>query len=222
MGHADDDAAEDVDRGDDQAGDGVAADEFRGTVHRAKKGTLLFELAAPALSFLVVDQARGQIRVDRHLLARNGIQGETGADFGDTRRTLGDHDEIHRDQNREDDQTDDEVAAHDELREAGNDVARGGFPLPASRQDQTGGRNVESQPQDRRDQQHGWEGGEIERALDPQRDHQDQRRQRNRDGEAEVDQDRRNRQEQDREHGHDAAREKGVGPQSSRGRQASS
>ncbi|MGY4439605.1 hypothetical protein ACVW04_002387 [Bradyrhizobium sp. LM2.3] len=59
MGHADDDAAENVDRGDDQAGDGVAADEFRGTVHGAEERALLFQLAAPALGFLVVDQPCG-------------------------------------------------------------------------------------------------------------------------------------------------------------------
>ncbi|MGY4462988.1 hypothetical protein ACVWYI_006948 [Bradyrhizobium sp. LB13.1] len=149
-------------------------------------------------------------------------RGEAGADFGDTRRALGDHDEVYRDQNREDDQADDEVAAHDELREAGNDVARGVFPLPAARQDQTSRRDVQRQPQDRGDQQHGRESRKIERPLDPQRDHQDQRRQCDREGEAEIDQDRRDRQEQDREHGHDTACEKGVGAQSSRGRQAGS
>ena len=48
--HADDDAAEDVDGGDDEAGDGVAAHELRGAVHRAEEGALLLQLAAAARS----------------------------------------------------------------------------------------------------------------------------------------------------------------------------
>ena len=79
---------------------------------------------------------RRQVRVDRHLLAGNGVEGEARADFGDTRRALGDDDEIDRDQDREDDQADDEVAAHDELGEAGDDVAGGVLALAAVRQDQ--------------------------------------------------------------------------------------
>ena len=79
---------------------------------------------------------RRQIRVDRHLLAGDGVEREARADFGDTRRALGDHDEIDRDQDREDDQADDEVAAHDELGEAGDDVAGRVLALAAARQDQ--------------------------------------------------------------------------------------
>ena len=134
--HADDDAAEDVDRRDDQAGDGVAADEFRGAVHGAEEGALLLQLAAPALGFLVVDQAGREVGVDRHLLAGHGVEREARADLGDTRRALGDHDEVDRDQDREDDQADDEIAAHHELGEAGDDVAGGVLALAAVRQDQ--------------------------------------------------------------------------------------
>jgi hypothetical protein len=46
-GVADDDAADDVDRGDDQARDRVAAHEFRCAVHRAVEGAFLFEFLAP-------------------------------------------------------------------------------------------------------------------------------------------------------------------------------
>ena len=112
---ADHDAAENIDRQNDQAGDGVAADEFGGAVHRAEEGAFLFEFAAAALRFLLVDQAGMKIGVDRHLLAGNGVQGEARADFRDTRRALGDDDEIDRDQDGEDDQADDEIAAHHEL-----------------------------------------------------------------------------------------------------------
>ena len=122
-GHADDDAAEDIDREHDQARDGVAAHELRGTVHRAEEGALLLEFAAPALGFLVVDQAGRQVGVDRHLLARDGVEGEAGADFRDTGRALGDNDEVDRDDDGEDDEADDEVAAHHEAREPADDIA---------------------------------------------------------------------------------------------------
>ena len=68
----------------------------------------------------------------------------------------------------------------------------------------------ERQAQHRRDQQHGREGREIERLLDPQRDHQDQDRERDRERQPEVDQDRRDRQEQDREDRENADREADV------------
>ncbi len=119
----DDDPAEDVDGGDDQAGDRIAADELRGTVHGTEERALLLQLATAMLRFLLVDQAGRKVGVDRHLLAGDGIEGEARADFGDTRRTLGDDDEVHRDQNEEDDQTDDEIAGHDETGEAGDDAA---------------------------------------------------------------------------------------------------
>ena len=101
-----------------QAGDGVAAHEFRGAVHRAEEGAFLLQLAPPQLRLLVVDHAGREVGVDRHLLAGDGVEGEARADFGDTRRALGDDDEIDDDQDHEDDQPDHEVAAHHQLREA--------------------------------------------------------------------------------------------------------
>jgi hypothetical protein len=53
---ADDDAAEDIDRRDDQAGDRIAAHEFRGTIHRTIEGAFLFQLPAAALRFLFIDK----------------------------------------------------------------------------------------------------------------------------------------------------------------------
>ncbi len=106
----DDDAAENVDGGDDEARNRIAADEFRGAVHRAEERAFLFQLAAAALRLLLIDDAGGQVRIDRHLLAGNGVEGKACADFSDTRRTLGDDDEVDGDQDQEDDQTDNEIA----------------------------------------------------------------------------------------------------------------
>jgi hypothetical protein len=42
-----------------------------------------------------VDQAGGEIGVDRHLLAGHGVEVEARRDFGDAARALGDDDEVH-------------------------------------------------------------------------------------------------------------------------------
>ncbi len=208
--HPDHDAAEDVDGQDDQARDGVAPHELGGAVHGAEEGALLLQLAAAALRLLVVDQTGRQVGVDGHLLAGDRVQGEAGPHFGDAGRALGDDQEVDGDQDREDDQPDHEVAAHHQAREAADDVARGRVALGAVGQDQPRGGDVERQPQQGRDQQHGREGREVERPLDPQRHHQDQHRQRDGGGEPEVDQEGRDRQEEDRQDANDADREADV------------
>ena len=207
---ADGDTADDVDGGDDEAGDGVAAHEFGSAVHRAEEGRLFLQFTAAQLRGLVVDHAGGKISVDRHLLAGNGVEGETGADFGDTRRALRDDDEVHHDEDQEHDQADDEVARHDQLRKAADDIAGGVGPFIAVRQDHAGRGDVQRQAQHRGDQQHRWEGREIEWALDPQRHHQDQHRQRDRKGEADVDEESRDRQEQHRQDDDDTQREEDI------------
>ena len=206
----DDDAAEDVDGGDQEAGDGIAAHELRRTVHRAVEGAFLFQLAAAALRLLLVDQAGREIGVDRHLLAGNGIEGEARADFGDTRRTLGDDDEVHGDQDQKDDQTDDEVAAHDQVGKAGDDATGRIMALMTVRKDDAGCRNVQRQPGHGGNQKDDRKGREIQRFLDPQRHHQDQHGKGDGEGQPDVDQKRRDRQKQDRQDRDDAEREADI------------
>ena len=190
-GDADDDAAENVDAENDEAGDRVAAHEFRGAVHRAEERALLLEFAPALLRDLLVDQPRREIGVDRHLLAGNRVEREARADLGDTRRALGDDEEVDGDEDQEDDDADDEIAAHHQPREAGDDVARRRVAAAAMRQDQARGRDVERQPQHGGDQQHRRKRRELQRLLDPQRHHEDQHGQRDGKRQAEVDQDRR-------------------------------
>jgi hypothetical protein len=57
LDHADGEAARDVDGGDDDAGDGVAADELGGTVHGAEEVGFLGDLARAAAGFGLVDDA---------------------------------------------------------------------------------------------------------------------------------------------------------------------
>ena len=60
-----------------------AADEFRGAVHGAVKGAFVLEPAPAVARLRLVDQAGGEVGVDRHLLAGHGVQGKPGGDFGD-------------------------------------------------------------------------------------------------------------------------------------------
>ena len=122
---ADNDAADDVDEGDEKARDRVTAHELRRTIHRTEEGAFIFKIAAALFGDFFVDEAGGQIGVDGHLLAGHGVQAETRADFSDTARTFGDHDEVHDHEDRKDDHADDEVALHHEIAEGLNDVTGG-------------------------------------------------------------------------------------------------
>ena len=207
---ADDDAADDVDEDDQQARDGVATDEFRGAVHGAEEAAFVLQLLAACLCGLLVDQAGGEVGVDRHLLAGHGVQLEAGRYFGDAPRTLGDDDEVHDHQDREHDNSDHEVAAHHEVAERFDDVAGRRRALMPARQDQPGRRHVQRQPQHGRDQQDGRERGEFQRRLDEQRRHQDQDRQHDRDRQEQVEHDRGQGEDQHHQDGEDAERQRDI------------
>ena len=115
--HADHQAADDVDERDQNGGDGIAADELAGTVHRAKEVGLLRDFLAAALGFGFVDAAGVQVGIDRHLPARHAVQGKPGGHFADARGAFGDHHELDDDDDDEDDDADDQLIAGDELAE---------------------------------------------------------------------------------------------------------
>ena len=141
-----------------------------------------------ALAVGLVDQAGGEIGVDRHLLAGHGIEREPRRDLGDAAGALGDDDEIDDHQDGEDDDADDEVALHDEAAEGLDHPAGGVRALVPMRQNQPCRGQVQGQPEHRRDQQHRRKGAEIQRLLDEQRGHQDQDRERDREREQQVEQ----------------------------------
>ncbi len=207
---ADDHAADDVDEHDEQAGDGVAAHELGGAVHRAEESAFVLQRLAAPLRLGFVDQAGGKVGVDRHLLAGHGVEVEARRDFGDAAGALGDDDEVHDHQDDEDDDADHEVAGHHEVAERLDDVAGGVGALVAVRQDQPRRGEVERQPQHGRDQQDGGKRGELERRLDEQRRHQDQHRKDDRDRQRQIEQDRRQRQDQDDQDRENADRERDI------------
>ncbi len=145
---ADDEAADDVDRGDEEAGDRVAADELgrRRPSRRRSRPRARSPRAAPRAS-LLVDEARVEVGVDRHLLAGHRVEGEARRHLGDAPGALGDDDELDDDQDQEEDDADDEVAADDELAEGLDHAARRARALAAVQQDEARRGDVERQPE---------------------------------------------------------------------------
>ena len=147
---ADGETAQHVDQRDQDGGDGVAAHELAGAVHRAVKIGLLLDLAAAGAGLGFVDHAGVQFGVNGHLFAGHGVQSETGRDFRDAPGALGDDDEIDQDQDQKDDQADHVIAAHDKIAERFDDV-----PGVTIEQNQPGGGDVERKPEKRDEQQQG-------------------------------------------------------------------
>ncbi|MPN00657.1 hypothetical protein SDC9_147853 [bioreactor metagenome] len=71
-------AADEVDKGDDQRHDGVALHKLGSTVHCAEEICLALNFAAAQPGGLLIDQAGTQIRVNGHLLTGHGIERKPG------------------------------------------------------------------------------------------------------------------------------------------------
>ena len=170
----DQDSADGVDEDDDQARHRVAAHELGRTVHGPEEGRLLLQFLPSQLGLVLGDEARRQVGIDRHLLARHGIKGEAGRDLGDPCRALGDNHEVHHQDDGEDDHPDDEVAPHHQLTEGSDHLTGRIVALVAVGQHQPRRGQVQAEAKQGRDQQNGREDGEVQRPLHHQRRHQDQ------------------------------------------------
>ena len=106
--NADQNATHQVDSSDDQTRDGITAHKLGSTVHRPIEVSLGGDFPTTTRGFLLVDQARRQICIDGHLFPGHGIEGEPRRDFTHSGCTLGDHDKLHDDQDRKDDETNDQ------------------------------------------------------------------------------------------------------------------
>jgi hypothetical protein len=196
---ADDQSADDVDQHDDDAGHGVAAHELGSTVHRPVEVGFLRDFGAPPPRVILADQPGIQIGVDRHLLARHRVQGKPRRDFGDTAGAFGDDHEIDQHQYDEHHQTHRVVAAHQEVAERLDHLARRVGAGMAFEQHHTGGSHVERQAQQGGQQQHRREHREFQRLGGVQTDQQHDHRQRDIEGEQQIEQERRQRQDHHRQ-----------------------
>ena len=205
--HADHEAAEDVDAGDQQPGDRVAAHELAGTVHRAVEVRLGLD-RAPALARLALRQEPGvELGVDRQLLARHRVQGEARRHLGDAAGALGDDDEVDHHQDEEDHRPDDVAAADHEVAERLDDVAGRTRPLGAVTQDEPRRGDVQREPEQRQDQQHRREGRELERPQRVDRQQQDHQGERDVEREEEVEDPGRHRDHHQHDDDHEGDRQ---------------
>ena len=197
--HAQDQAADDVDEQDEQAGDGIALHEFRRTVHRAIEIGFGRDFLTPRLGFVGGQQAGVEIGVDRHLLAGQGVEGEARRHFGHASRALGDDDEVDDHQHAEHEQADDIIAADQHLAERFDHMARRRRAFVAVDEHDARRGDVERETEQRREQQDGREGRKIERLRRRQRDHQDREADHDIADEADVEDDRRDRDHHQRD-----------------------
>ncbi len=198
--HADEEAADDVDEKDQDAGGGVATHELGCTVHRTVEVRFLAHFLAPLACLFLGEQAGVEVGVDRHLLAWHRIQGEPRGDFRHAGGTLGDHHEIDHHDDRKHHQTHREVAANDELAERLDDLAGGARAVVSMQQHDAGGGDVQRQSQQGGHQHHGGERGEFQRSHHVDHGQQDHQRQRDVEAEQDIQQERRHRQHQHAEH----------------------
>ncbi len=143
--HADDEAAQDVDEEDHDPRHRIPFHEFRGTVHGAVEVGFLSHVLTTLLGLFLIDEAGVQIRVDGHLFAGHGIQGEACTHLGDPARTLGDHHEVDDHQDHEDDDADRVVAADHHVAEGLDHVASRRTAVVAFQQHHPGGGDVEGE-----------------------------------------------------------------------------
>ena len=146
-----------IQKGDEQPRHRVALDEFRRAIQRAVEiGFRLFGFAA-ALGFGMVDGTRRHVAVNGKLFARHPVQREACAHFGHAACALGDDDEIHDQQHKEDHDPQKHRSAHDEIGKALDHAAsriRAGMPFAY---DKFGRGYVQRQTQHERRQKHGRE-----------------------------------------------------------------
>src|SRR4029079_18733245 len=104
----------------------------------------------------------------RHLLAGHRVQREARRDFSDATSALGDDDEVDADQDQEEHDPDDVVAADYELAERLNDGAR-----VSVGKNQPRAADIERESEQREDEQERRESTELERIGRVERDEQD-------------------------------------------------
>ncbi len=125
MGDTDNNTADNVDKGNQQAGDGIAAYKFRRTIHGAEEGAFIFQFLTAGAGCLFINHASGQIGINSHLLAGHGVQREAGCYLGNPAGAFRDHHKIHNDQDSKNDDTDNKVAAHDKTAKGFNHITGG-------------------------------------------------------------------------------------------------
>ena len=201
--HADQQPADHVNHHNENAGDGVAAHELTGAVHRTVEVRFLRHFATARFRLLFADQASVQVGVDRHLFARHAVKHEARAHFRDTPCAFGDNHEVDHYQDNEHHDADGEVAADEEVAERLDHPSRRARAGVTFHQNDARRGDVQRQAQQRREEQNGREGGELQRALGEHRHQQHHNRERDIKGEQQIEDEGGQRQHHHRQDHHD-------------------
>ena len=205
--HPDGEPGDDIDRQDQQSRRRIALHEFGRTIHRTVEIGLNRNFAAAFARFVSADEACGNIGVNRHLLARQGVQHKAGGHFGHAACAFGDDDHVDDHQDRKHEQADHKIAADQKGGKAFDHLARRSPAFVAVDQHDAGRGDVQGEPQQGREQQHAGKAGEIERAAGIQGHHQHRNRNRDVEHEEDIQQQHRNRQDHQRQQRKDANRQ---------------
>ncbi len=162
-GHSDQKPADQVDRSDEQARNGVALDELAGAIHRPKEVGFPLQCLAAVLGDLSGDDPGIQIGIDSHLLAGHSIERESRCDLGHTTRPLGDDNEVDHHQDEEHDEANHDVALDDKETESLDDATGSPGPFGPVKQDEPGSGHIQAESEQRRDQDDGGKRTELER-----------------------------------------------------------
>ena len=143
--------------------------------------------------FVGGEQAGVEIGIDRHLLAGQRIEGEARRDFRNAPGALGDDHQVDDHQHGKDEDADDIIAADKKRAKGFDDMARRRGAFMAMDQHDAGGGDVERQPQQGGEQQHGREGRKIQHLGGVDGDHQHDERDGDVEDEEQIEQQRRHR-----------------------------
>ena len=187
-------SADDVDRSDDHPGHGLAPHEPAGTVHGGEEVGMALDLEACRPGLLARQGPGLNLGIDRHLPARQPVEGEAGRDFAGPRRAGRDDDELDDRDDREDHRPNDEIIRCDKLSERLHDLAGGiGTVEGRPRQHQSCGRHVEGEADERRAEEKRRKNAQFQRRAGGDRPQEGEHRKRQIGGEKDIEKGRRDR-----------------------------
>ena len=192
--HADSHTTNDVDGQNQQTGNSIAFHELRGTVHGTVKIGFLGDFRTAMLGLVLIDQPGIQIGINRHLLARHGIQSEAGTDLRHPAGTFGDNQKVDDHKDGENHQTNSVVSPNQDFTKGLDDLTGSIAALMAVQQYNPGGRHVQAQAQQGGHQQYRGEGGKFHRPHGVHADQQNDDGQSDVEGEEHIQQERRHGQ----------------------------
>ena len=142
----DGESADDVDHRDDDTCDRIATNKLARSVHRTVEIGLFCQFLPSSTRLLTGEISSIQVGVDGHLSTGHSIQGESSRYLGNSRCSLGYHDELDHHQNHEDDEAHHHTGSGYELTEEQNDIPGSpGTLFPGAAEHQSSGGDVEGQ-----------------------------------------------------------------------------